>query len=387
MVNSDMDSRATYMLTSGPQGPISTVNGKRVINLASNNYLCLNAHPKVKEAAARAIEAYGVGACASRAVIGTMSIHAELERLLAEFHRTQIAVAFGSGFTANLGILGSVLSEGDVAIGDELNHESIVDGVRLAKAAYETYGHLDMGELEKALAKATSKGHRTVLVVTDGVFSMSGDVAPLPMIADLAAAYGALTMVDDAHSVGVLGDNGRGTVNHFHLEDRWDIYMAGMSKAFGVGGGYVACQRSLGQRIMANAHTFMYTTADPPPVVAACIASLQLLLGDEGNGLIRRMWENARFFKKGLEELGFLTGASQTPITPIVVGDQLTARRFSQRLFEEGVLALDFSYPVVPQGQSLLRTIVTAGHTRGDLERALEAVAKVGKELRLAKGT
>jgi len=363
------------------QGPTTTIDGKRVINLSSNNYLGLNTHPKLREAAKKAIDEWGVGTGAVRTIIGTMTIHEELERKLAAFKHTEAALVFQSGFTANAGVIGPILGEGDLVISDELNHASIIDGIRLTKADRAIYPHLDMAALEQRLQEAQAKGYRKVLVVTDGVFSMDGDIAPLDKIADLCQRYGAISMVDDAHASGVLGKNGRGTVNHFGLDGKWDIQVGTLSKAIGAMGGYVATNQKLRELMEHRARPFLFSTSHPPSVVATCIAALDILQSAEGEALIARLWENTGFFKKELERLGFNTGISQTPITPVIVGEGALAMKLSDELFAAGVFAQGIGYPTVARDKGRVRTIVTATHTRQELEQALEAFARVGKKL------
>jgi glycine C-acetyltransferase len=377
------DAWPRFRLTAGPQDPVAEVNGRRVINLSSNNYLCLTRHPKIRAAANDAIMTHGISTCASRAIIGTSSLHEELERRIAHFLGCDTSVFFMSGFTANLGVLGAVLSAKDIAIGDEWNHESIIDGVSLSRATYRPYRHLDLEDLEEALSEAQERDYRKIVLATDGVFSLSGEIAPLPRIAELAQQYGAITLVDDSHAMGVLGTDGRGTVELFKLSGDWIIQGGTFSKALGVVGGCVACSFSVREIITANAHTLAYTTAESPPIVAACIASLDVLQSDEGKQLIETLKSNTGFFKSGLSSLGFDIGASQTPITPIVVQDPTTARQLCNLLFEEGCFVFDFGAPVPGESKGLLRTIVTAGHTKEQLSEALDAFAKVGGLLKI----
>lgn len=366
----------------GEQQPRSSIDGRHVINLSSNNYLGLTTHPKLREAAKAAIDKYGVGAGAVRTIIGTMDIHEELERKLAAFKHTEATLVLQSGFTANAAALGPILADGDLVISDELNHASIIDGIRLTKAARKVYKHNDPDDLERVLA-ATRGQYRNTLIVTDGVFSMDGDIAPLPRIAELAQAFGAITMVDDAHASGVLGPHGSGTVHHFGLEKEWDISIGTLSKAIGAVGGYVACSQGLRELMEHRARPFLFSTAHPPSVTATCIAAIELLQTAEGQSLIDRMWENARFFKQALQALGFNTGISQTPITPVIVGEGAKAMQFSDRLFANGVFAQGIAFPTVARDKGRVRTIVTAAHTRTDLEEALNIFEHVGRELHL----
>jgi glycine C-acetyltransferase len=364
----------------GPQGPRAVVDERDVINLSSNNYLGLATHPKLIEAAVEAAEKYGAGSGAVRTIVGTLEIHEELERKLAAFKGTEAVLVFQSGFTANQAVLGTVLEEGDLVISDALNHASIIDGVRLTKAARAIYQHNDMDDLARVLEESKGK-YKKILIVTDGVFSMDGDVAPLDKIANLAEQYGAATMVDDAHGSGVLGDHGRGTVNHFKIaHDRWDITMGTLSKAVGVLGGYVACSRELRELMEHKARPFLFSTSHPPAVTAATIAAIDIMASDEGERLHKLLWVNTNFFKAGLQSLGFDTGISQTPITPVIIGDEAKAMAFSKALFDNGVLATGIVFPTVPRGKARVRTIVTAAHTQDDLQEALDVFAKVGKD-------
>lgn len=366
----------------GEQGPRATIDGHQVINLSSNNYLGLTAHPALRAAAKAAIDRYGVGAGAVRTIIGTLEIHEELERKLAAFKHTEATLVLQSGFTANAAALGPILADGDLVISDELNHASIIDGIRLTKAARKVYKHNNTDDLERVLTETRGQ-YRNTLIVTDGVFSMDGDVAPLPQIAELAQAFDAITMVDDAHASGVLGPHGSGTVHHFGLEKVWDISIGTLSKAIGAVGGYVACSQGLRELMEHRARPFLFSTAHPPSVTATCIAAVELLQTDEGQQLIDRMWDNARFFKQGLQSLGFNTGISETPITPVIVGEGAKAMQFSDRLFASGVFAQGIAFPTVARDKGRVRTIVTAAHTRADLEEALNIFEHVGREMAL----
>jgi glycine C-acetyltransferase len=353
------------------------VDGKHVLNLSSNNYLGLTTHPRLKAAMIEATEQWGAGSGAVRTIAGTMTIHEDLERRLAEFKHTEASLVFQSGFTANLGVLQSLVREGDVIISDELNHASIIDGIRLSKAERSIFKHKDMDDLERHLEKHRDK--RVKLVVTDGVFSMDGDIAPLPAIVERAERFGALVMVDDAHASGVLGENGRGSVNHFGLDGRVDLQMGTLSKAIGVLGGYVAGAQAVRDFLIHRARPFLFSTSHPPGVAAACIAAIDVLLAEPER--IDRLWKNTARFKEGLKRLGFETGASETPITPVIVGKGAVAMEFSDRLFKLGVFAQGIGFPTVPEGRARIRTIVTSVHTDAQLDRALEAFAKAGKEL------
>jgi len=361
----------------GPQGPRVVVDGREVINLSSNNYLGLANDPRLREAAMRAVEEYGAGTASVRTIAGTMSLHAELERRLAAFKRTEAAVVFQSGFTANAGTVAAILGRGDVIISDELNHASIIDGCRLSRAEIKIFPHKDVAAMRQLLEE--SRGARRVLVITDGVFSMDGDIAPLPDIVAVAKEYGAITMVDDAHASGVLGESGRGTVDHFGLHGQVDIQVGTLSKAIGVLGGYVAGSRLLIDYLIQRARPFLFSTSHPPAVTAACLAALDILETEPER--IRRLWDNARYFRDGLTDAGFDVRSSETPIIPVIVGEGERAMRFSDRLFEEGVFAQGIAFPTVPRGKARVRTIVTAAHTRDDLGQALAAFCKVGREL------
>ncbi len=355
------------------------MDGREVIELSSNNYLGLNTHPRLREAAIKAIEQYGVGSGAVRTIAGTMTLHNVLEEKLARFKHTEASLTIQSGYATNLGVINALMLEGDVIISDELNHASIIDGTRLSKATRKIFPHKDMAGLRKVLEE--SKGANKVMVVTDGVFSMDGDIAPLPEIVDLAEEYGAFVMVDDAHASGVLGKNGRGSVSHFGLDGRVALQIGTLSKGIGALGGYVACSQDMKDYLMLRARPVLFSTSHPPSVVATCIAAIELL--EEDTSLIDRLWENTRFFKRGLEQLGFNTGKSETPITPVIVGEGALAMRLSSRLFEEGVFAQGIVYPTVPADKCRVRTIVTAIHTRDELSRALDAFEKVGRELNI----
>ncbi|NGQ96382.1 glycine C-acetyltransferase [Brevibacillus sp. SYP-B805] len=361
------------------QGPRVTINGREVIQLSSNNYLGLTTHPKLKAAALKAVEEFGAGTGSVRTIVGTFTMHQELERRLADFKHTEAALVFQSGFTANVGVLSALLDEKDVVISDALNHASIIDGIRLTKAARRIYKHSDMSDLEQALKE--TQQYRTRLIVTDGVFSMDGDVAPLPEIVELAEKYDALVMVDDAHASGVFGRNGRGTVDHFGLHGRVHIQVGTLSKAIGVLGGYVASTQTVRDYLIHRGRPFLFSTSHPPAVTAACIAALDVLL--EEPELIEKLWENTRFFKNGLRALGFNTGNSESPVTPVIVGDGALAMKFSDRLLEEGVMGTGIAYPTVPEGAARVRTIVTAAHSKEDLQTALNVFEKVGKELNI----
>jgi len=364
----------------GEQLPISRIDGHEVINLSSNNYLGLTTHPKLKRRALEAIEKYGVGSGAVRTICGTMSLHMELEEKIARFKHTEASVVFQSGFTANAGTVSALLTKEDIIISDELNHASIIDGCRLSRAEIKVFPHKDVEACEKILKEiAPRKCHK--LLITDGVFSMDGDIAPLPALVDLAEKYGCIMMIDDAHSSGVLGKNGRGTVDHFNLHGRVDIQVGTLSKAIGALGGYVCATRDTVDFLYCRARPFLFSTSHPPSVAATCIAAFEVL--EDEPQLIETLWTNTRFFKEGLKKLGFNTGMSETPITPIFVGDAALAHQFSRELFTAGLLALGIGFPTVPVGKARLRTIVTATHTQDELSRALQIFEAVGKKLRI----
>jgi glycine C-acetyltransferase len=360
-----------------PSGARITVNGRpNVVNLASNNYLGLADHPALKEAAIRAVERWGAGAGAVRPIIGTMSVHLELERRLAAFKHVEAALVFQSGFTANAGVIPTVTDAEDAILTDELNHASIIDGVRLSKAQRGIYRHCDMDSLEEAL-KAV-QGAKKRLIITDGVFSMDGDIAPLPDIVALAERYDAAVMVDDAHGSGVLG-GGRGTAFHYAVHDRIDIQLGTLSKAVGVMGGYIAGSGALIDWLIQRARPFLFSTAQPPALAAAVIAALDLIESDPG--LTERLWQNTRYWKEGLQRLGFDTGISQTPITPVMVGDEGKAQQLQRALLEENVLALAIVFPTVARGKARIRTMPSAMHARNDLDDALAAFERAGRRL------
>lgn len=366
----------------GPSGARSIINGKEVINLSSNNYLGLANNPRLKKAALEALEKWGVGAGAVRTIIGNMSIHEELEKKLAEFKHVEAVLVFQSGFTANAGAIPSVVDKGDVIISDELNHASIIDGCRLSRADVIRYKHSDMKDLERVINEVKDN-YNTKLIITDGVFSMDGDIAKLPEIVELAEKYGCLTYVDDAHASGVLGRSGRGSADHFGLHGRVDIQIGTLSKAIGVVGGYVAGNKNLIEWLNHRGRPFLFSTAAPPSVAAACLEAINIL--SESSELTDKLWDNARYLKNGLNKMGFNTGKSETPITPVIAGDDRKAIELSKRLFEEGVFAQSIVFPTVPRDGARVRTIVTAAHTKKDLDDALNAFEKVGRELGLIK--
>ena len=361
----------------GEQKARTTVDGRNVVNLSSNNYLGLTTHPRLRREALVALERFGVGSGSVRTIAGTLEIHLELERRLAEFKKVDAVVVFQSGFTANAGTVSAILTKDDVVISDELNHASIIDGCRLSRAAIKVFPHKDV-EAARRIAQSLPASQRKLLI-TDGVFSMDGDLGNLPALCDVAEETGCIMMVDDAHASGVFGANGRGTVDHFKVHGRVDVQVGTLSKAFGSLGGYVAGNRNLIEFLYHRARPFLFSTSHPPSVAASCIAALDVLM--EEPQIIERLWENTRFFKEGLVRLGFDTGLSESPITPVIAGEGSRAMKLSDRLFEEGVFAQGIAFPTVARDKARVRTIVTATHTREDLEFALDKFAKVGREL------
>jgi glycine C-acetyltransferase len=356
------------------------IDGREVITLSSNNYLGLNTHPTLRRAALDAVERFGAGSGAVRTIAGTMSLHEELESRLATFKHTEAVLTFQSGFTANTGVIPILAPEGAVIVSDALNHASIIDGIRLTKAERKIFPHGDVDALRTTLGELrAADASRVILVITDGVFSMDGDIANLPGIVAAAEEAEAIVMVDDAHASGVLGRNGRGSVDHFDLHGRVQVQVGTLSKAIGVLGGYVAGAAALRTVLEHRARPFLFSTSHPPAVVAACLAAIDVLESEPE--LIERLWENARHFKSGLERLGFDTGHSETPITPVIVGAGALAHHFSDRLFEEGVFAMGIGFPTVPEEKSRVRTIVTAEHSREELDTCLEVFGRVGREL------
>ncbi|CAN5412990.1 glycine C-acetyltransferase [soil metagenome] len=369
----------TLRILEDEQKARTTFDRRSVVNLSSNNYLGLTTHPRLRAKALEAVERFGVGSGSVRTIAGTMAIHMELERRLAEFKRVEAVVVFQSGFTANAGTVSAILSKEDVVISDELNHASIIDGCRLSRAAVKVFPHKDVAAARRIIQELPS-GQRKLLI-TDGVFSMDGDLGPLPDLCELAEETGCIMMVDDAHASGVFGANGRGTIDHFGVHGRVDIQVGTLSKAVGALGGYVAGNRNLIDFLAQRARPFLFSTSHPPAVAAACIAALDVLQ-DEPQ-IMAQLWENTRFFKAGLERIGFNTGISESPITPVITGDGALAMRLSDRLFEEGVFAQGIGFPTVARDKARVRTIVTATHSREDLQFALDMFEKVGKELEL----
>jgi glycine C-acetyltransferase len=358
------------------------IDGREVITLSSNNYLGLTTHPRLREAALQAVRDFGAGSGAVRTIAGTMSLHEQLEARLAQFKHVEAVLTFQSGFTCNTGVIPILAPEGALIVSDELNHASIIDGIRLTKADKKIFPHRDTDALRGILREARAApggADRTIVVLTDGVFSMDGDIAPLPGIVEAAEETDAIVFVDDAHSSGVLGRNGRGSIDHFDLHGRVHVQVGTLSKAIGVLGGYVAGTQSLRTVLEHRARPFLFSTSHPPAVAAACLAAIDVL--EDEPQLIDRLWENTRYFKAGLQRLGFNTGQSETPITPVIIGSGAAAMKFSDALFEEGVFAMGIGYPTVPEHLSRVRTIVTAEHSREELDECLTAFEKVGREM------
>jgi glycine C-acetyltransferase len=360
----------------------TTFDRQQVVNLSSNNYLGLTTHPRLRDRALEAVRSLGVGSASVRTIAGTMAVHLELERRLAEFKQTEAAVVFQSGFAANAGTVASILGKDDVVISDELNHASIIDGARLSRATIKVFPHKDIGAASQIL-RALPPSQRKLLI-TDGVFSMDGDLGPLPDLCTLAEEFGCIMMVDDAHASGVFGRNGRGTIDHFGVHGRVDVQVGTLSKAIGALGGYVAGSRALIEFLYHRARPFLFSTSHPPSVAATCIAAIDVLT--EEPQIIERLWDNTRFFKAGLQALGFNTGMSESPITPVIVGDGALAMQLSDRLFAAGVFAQGIGFPTVAREKARVRTIVTATHTHEDLQFALDAFAKVGRQLGIIHG-
>jgi glycine C-acetyltransferase len=358
--------------------PISRVDGQEVINLASNNYLGLANHPKLKEAAIAAVRQFGAGTGAVRTITGTMAIHMELERRIAAFKHSEACVVFQSGFTANAGAVSSILTPEDHIVSDELNHASIIDGCRLSRAKIHVFRHRDVAHAEELLeALKDTPGHK--LLITDGVFSMDGDIGPLDKLTALAERYGAIMMVDDAHASGVLGSHGRGTVDHFGLHGRVQVQVGTLSKAVGVLGGYVCGSRDLIDYLYHRARPFLFSTSHPPAVAAACIAAFEIMEHEPER--VQLLWDNTRYYQGALKAAGFDIGVTETPITPIIVGEARTAHEFSAELFREGLWATGIGFPTVPRGKARIRTIVTAAHTREQLDRAVSTLTRVARRM------
>jgi len=381
----DMKAKHLYLrakVLEGEQKPVAVFDGKEVINLSSNNYLGLTTNPKLRRAAIEAIRKFGVGSGAVRSIAGTMQAHVALEEQIARFKKVEACVVFQSGFTANAGTVSAILTKDDLIISDELNHASIIDGCRLSKATIKVFKHKDAADCERVL-KETENWNGKKLLVTDGVFSMDGDIADLPALCGLSEKYNCIMMVDDAHSSGVLGNRGRGTIDHHDCHGRVDIQVGTLSKAIGSIGGYVCGSRDLIDFLHHRGRPFIFSTSHPPSVTATCQAAFDLLDSEAGDRLIKRLWSNTKFFKRKLKKLGFNTAKSETPIVPIMIGDAAKASDFSRELFAEGVFVGAIGYPTVPEGKARLRAIVTASHKRSDLERALEIFAGVGKKLEI----
>jgi len=363
----------------GEQRATATFDHRQVVNLSSNNYLGLTTHPRLRDKARDALDRLGVGSGSVRTIAGTMEIHMELERRLAAFKNTEAVVVFQSGFAANAGTVAAVLTKDDVVVSDELNHASIIDGCRLSRATIKVFPHKDVGAARRVLQELPASQRK--LLITDGVFSMDGDLGALPGLCALAEEFGCIMMVDDAHASGVFGRNGRGTIDHFGMHGRVDIQVGTLSKAIGALGGYVAGSRALIEFLYHRARPFLFSTSHPPAVAASCIAALDVL--EQEPAIIERLWDNTRFFKSGLQALGFNTGLSESPITPVIAGDGALAMKLSDRLFQEGVFAQGIAFPTVARDKARVRTIVTAAHTRDELQFALDVFAKVGRDLGL----
>lgn len=370
----------TYIRTlESPQGAWLVINGKKVLNLCSNNYLGFANEERLKKAAINAIEKWGVGPGAVRTIAGTFSIHEELEGTLAKFKKVEATLFLQSGFVANQAVIPAITSEEDAILSDELNHASIIDGVRLSKAKRYVWKHRDTKDLEEKLIEANKNGARRKLIITDGVFSMDGDLAPLPEIVELAEKYNAMVMVDDAHGEGVLGSHGRGIVDHFELHGRVDIEIGTLSKAFGVLGGYIAGKKELIEYLKQKARPFLFSSPLSPADTAAALEATKIL--QESDERVKRLWDNAKYFKEEMKKLGFGTGESETPITPVMLYDAKLSTQFSKELFEEGIFAQSIGYPTVPKGKARIRVMISAVHTKEDLDFALEKFEKVGKKL------
>jgi glycine C-acetyltransferase len=364
----------------GSSAPHCVVDGRKVLMLCSNNYLNLTNHPKLKEAAKRAIDTHGVGSGSVRPIAGNMDLHIQLEKRLAAFKHSEAALVYSTGFAANTGLIPQLTGEGDLIISDELNHGSIIDGVRLSRAERTIYKHCDAADLERVLKESRGKYRRT-LVISDGVFSMDGDIAPFNKIVEVASEFGAITYVDDAHGDGVLGEKGRGMASHFNIEGKIDVEMGTFSKAFGVVGGYVSGGEDLRKFAFNKSRTWLLSASHPPPVTAACIAALDVVENEPQH--LENLWKNTSYFKKELRGMGFDIGRSQTPITPVIVGESTVAQEMSSLLYDEGVFALPIVYPMVARDKARIRTIMNAGHTKGDLDAALAAFKKVGSKLKI----
>jgi glycine C-acetyltransferase len=362
------------------QGAWITVDGKKVLNLCSNNYLGFANQPRLKEAAHKAIDRFGVGPAAVRTIAGTTSLHVQLEEKLARFKGVEAAIAFQSGFNSNAATIPALVGKDDLIFSDELNHASIIDGCRLSGAPIIRYEHCNPSSLENELAEHLRPGtEKRALVITDGVFSMDGDIAPLPALVDLAERFNAMIMVDDAHGEGVLGKSGRGAVDHFHMHGRVDVEIGTLSKAFGVVGGFVAGKQLIVDHLRQKGRPFLFSSALTPADIAACSAAVDIL--EASDDLVRILWSNTRYFKRLMNDAGFNTGKSETPITPVMLGDVMVAQQFSRRLFEEGVFAMAIGFPTVPLGKARIRVMISATHSERDLDYGIERFRRVGKEL------
>ena len=365
-----------------PQGAWIIVDGRKVLNLCSNNYLGLANHPKLKKAAAQAIESFGVGPAAVRTIAGNTVLHTALEEKLARFKGVEAAIAFQSGFNSNVGTIPSLVGKGDLVFSDELNHASIIDGCRLSGADIIRYEHCRPESLEQKLSEHYPAGSRNrALVITDGVFSMDGDIAPLPPLVEIAERFDAMVMVDDAHGEGVLGKGGRGAVDHFHMHGRVDVEIGTLSKAFGVVGGFVAGKKIVIDHLRQKGRPFLFSSALTAADVAACSTAVEIL--ESSDELVQRLWSNTRYFKQRIREAGFDTGRSETPITPVMLGDVKVAQQFSRRLFEEDVFAMAIGFPTVPMGKARIRVMISATHSEADLDLGVEKFVKIGRELSL----
>lgn len=364
----------------GPNEAEINLNGKKVINLSSNNYLGFANHPVLKKAAIEAVEKYGIGSGAVRTIVGNMDIHEELEEVLAKFKREEAVMLFQSGFNCNAGVIQAIVDKGDLIVSDQLNHASIIDGVKLSKADKTVFKHSDMSDLEKVLNEKRNQ-YNNVLIITDGVFSMDGDLAKLPEIVELAEKYNCMTYVDDAHGSGVLGESGRGTVDHFGLHGRIDFSIGTLSKALGSIGGYVAGSKVMKEWLIHRGRPILFSTAMPPAAVGALIAAVNLLMST--TEYTDRLWENSRYFKEKINGLGYDTGKSETPITPVIIGDEAKTIEFSNKLLEKGIFVSAIVFPTVQKGTGRVRCMVTAGHTKEQLDKAVEVFKQVGEEMKL----
>ena len=360
-----------------PQGAWLVVDGKRVLNFCSNNYLGLANDPRLRDAAKRAVDEFGAGPAAVRTIAGNLTLHRELEARLAKFKGAEATIAFQSGFTSNLGTIASLVAKEDVIFSDELNHASIIDGARLSGAKIVRYAHNDANALEDAINNES--GYRRALIISDGVFSMDGDIAPLPDLVKVAEQHDIMLMIDDAHGEGVLGHGGRGIVDHFGMHGRVDVEIGTLSKAFGVVGGYVAGKKEIVEWLNQRGRPFLFSSATTAADTAACLAAVDIL--EASTELVDRLWDNARYFKSEMRRLGFDTGKSETPITPIMFGDEVLTRNFSKKLFENDIFAMGITYPTVPKGKARIRVMISAAHSRTDLDRGIRMFAKVGREL------